>query len=406
MEQVNGKKMKHEFLNDVKKLKNDKKEQKVKLYEQPIGDENFWKELEQERKILKFNKSGKYNVKFDEKYQKFLDYLHSESDVRNISVGDIVDGYIMSINKREMVVNINYKDSVYVTLKPSDYKIAQNFAVGDKISIVITNILEPYELKGSFSELLKMNIKRLVKEYFENNIAIEGVVKEMIPAGFLVEVEINNIPLITFMPNILSSVNKLTDEQNKELVGKKINVMFETIQQEEGLYVVSRRKYLESLIEIKVNEVRKEISENPYKIYDGIVTGTIDFGVFVEFNECLTGMIHKCNIDPDWQDRIHEIKAGTPIQFYVREVTKNNKLILTQIYRETLWDSIKEGMELEGVIKSINNNIILLQLDEETMGAAKVENNENLSKYNIGDKIKVKVSHFYRDDRKIFLNII
>jgi hypothetical protein len=43
--------------------------------------------------------------------------------------------------------------------------------------------------------------------------------------------------------------------------------------------------------------------------YGGRVTGTTPF-VFVEFNDCLTGMIHKANVVEEWQNRISEIKPG------------------------------------------------------------------------------------------------
>jgi ribosomal protein S1 len=93
--------------------------------------------------------------------------------------------------------------------------------------------------------------------------------------------------------------------------------------------------------------IPKAIKELNYELsYTGHVTGTTPFGVFVEFNECLTGMIHKANVHPDWQDKLSDIKPGFSIEFYIKEIIKDKgapKLILTQILRETLWDNIKNG---------------------------------------------------------------
>ena len=134
------------------------------------------------------------------------------------------------------------------------------------------------------------------------------------------------------MPNTLASVNRLTPEQSQALVGKEIQVMLETLQQEKGVYVVSRKKYLNKILKpIEIEKIKKEIEEDKKKVFTGWVTGTKDFGVFVQFNHCLTGMIHKVNLNPEFHDKINEIKAGTIIDFYIRDILKGNKIILTQI---------------------------------------------------------------------------
>jgi hypothetical protein len=56
--------------------------------------------------------------------------------------------------------------------------------------------------------------------------------------------------------------------------------------------------------------------------------------VFVEFNDCLTGMIHKTNLDPDWTRRFDQILPGYQIEFYIKEIIKD-KIILTQISRDS-----------------------------------------------------------------------
>jgi hypothetical protein len=48
-----------------------------------------------------------------------------------------------------------------------------------------------------------------------------------------------------------------------------------------------------------------------------------------------------------------EIKPGQ-IEFYIKEIIKN-KIILTQVLRETLWDTIKNGQVIEVVLKMLNN---------------------------------------------------
>jgi small subunit ribosomal protein S1 len=176
--------------------------------------------------------------------------------------------------------------------------------------------------------------------------------------------------------------------------------MLETLQQEKGVYVVSRKKYLNTIIPEEIKKLKKN------NVYNGHVTGTTPFGVFVQFNGCLTGMIHKVNMNPNFKDKIENIKPGTTIEFYVRDILKGNKLILTQILRETLWDKIRVGKVLDGTVRDVKNFGALVSLDEETNGLIQ---NSYLQKNSItlkeGEKVKVKVVSVIKDERKIYLNL-
>lgn len=199
------------------------------------------------------------------------------------------------------------------------------------------------------------------------------------------------------MPNTLAGINKISDPDS--ILGQSLPVMIESYSKEEGTYIVSRRKYLKTLIPDAINELEYE------KVYTGSVTGTTPFGVFVEFNECLTGMIHKANIHEDWTDRISEIRPGTQIEFYIKEIIKD-KIILTQILRETLWDTIKNGQVIRGIVKDNKQFGTLVLLDDETIGLIHTSEMEKLGKtFNPDDQIDVKVLAVDRTNRKIFLTL-
>lgn len=373
-----------------------------------VNDGEFWLNLDNEsRGILKFNPSGKYSRTFTSEYRRLLDALHDLPQSPQINVGDVITGTISSLSKREIIININYKDSIYVDVKSPDLKIIQNLKIGDEINVMITAVNDnPYEIKGSITELIKIDVANKLRSYYKEDKALLAHVTELIPAGFMLDMEMDNIILTAFMPNTLAGVNKLTSEQTQELVGQDIYVMLETLQQEKGVYVVSRKKYLNSLISEEIKKIKKQKHENPEQVYTGTVTGTKDFGVFVEFNECLTGMIHKVNIATDWQERISEIKPGMLIDFYVRDILKGDKIILTQILRESLWDTIRVGQVKEGVIRSVKPFGVLVALDDETTGLVQNTYIEKAGKKDLkkGDTVKVKIVSVIKDDRKIYLD--
>lgn len=365
------------------------------------NDSNFWDNLENdEDRILKYREDGDYGVHLDPEQIEFLESFQSLPVVPEISIGDVVNGKITQINNKHIVIDVNYKDSVYVDIKANDAKLTQNLEKDEVIDVMITSVSEkPFEIKGSITELIKIDVANKLRNLYIEKEALEATVKELIPAGFMLEIEMNNITLTAFMPNTLAGANRLTPEQSQELVGQTLPVMLETLQQEKGVYVVSRKKYLKSLIPAEIEKLEKE------KVYTGIVTGSKDFGVFVEFNTCLTGMIHKVNINEEWQTKMDQIIPGMEIDFYVQDVLKGDRLILTQNPNaETLWDTIRVNQIKTGKIINVKDFGALVSLDSQTMGLIQntyiKKSGRDLKK---GDTVEVKVVSVIKDERKIYL---
>ena len=351
-------------------------------------------------KIPRIKSTGDLSKEYLEMYHQMEKSFLS---LREVSVGEVITGVIVTLNEREILVDFGYKDYIYVD-KPKKSNVTTEIQIGDTIDVLITEIVDnPFLIKGSITELIKQNVHSKMKHYFENSLPLTSTVKYMIPAGYMMDIHMDNITIEAFMPNTLADVNKLAD--NNSILGQTFQVMLETLQQEKGIYVVSRRKYLQSLIPEEIKKLKYG------EVYKGDVTGTTPFGVFVQFKStpdgpnCLTGMVHKANIDEAWHDKWNLIIPGMTIEFYVKEVIKNNKIILTQILKESLWDTIKVGKILNGKIRDIKNFGALIELDEETTGLIQTTYiNKSNKKLNIGDEIKVKVISLMRDDRKIYLN--
>lgn len=356
-----------------------------------------WDTLAKDGKILKY--ADRNNSKLTKFQLEMIDlYEGKKTSLKEVVKGSVITGIIKSITRREMVIDINYKDDVFVEHKLSDWNIISGFNVGDEVDVLIKEVQEkPYVIKGSVIDLLRMSVVDKVVDHFNNNIPIVGLVTEVIPAGFILNLELNKIILPAFMPNTLADVNRLHDPS--VLMGKRINVMIETLQQEKGVYVVSRKKYLNTLIPEKI----KSLDFN--KVYEGYVTGTTPFGVFVQFEGCLTGMIYKMNINSEYRDKISEIKSGTQIVFYIKEITNKNKIILTQTLEESMWDTLTIGAVMKGEVVSIKPFGTLVKLDYETIGllqSSYLARNKRLLK--VGEMIDVKVMNVLKDDRKIHLS--
>lgn len=325
--------------------------------------------------------------------------LYNSKPLEQAKLGQKVSVTYIGHNKDYFMFDGGFKDYVRVDTRASEAKYLKNTNVGDSIEVAIVEVDEDnFIIKGSISSIYESRIHETLKAIAEDEFVM-GHIKDLTPAGYTVEISYDGITLEGFMPNTLAGINKLHNPES--IIGSTMELMIESFSREEGTYIVSRRKYLQSLIPNAIKALQNGV------VYSGHVTGTTEFGVFVEFNDCLTGMIHKTNLNPEYQDRMSEIKPGLPVDFYIKEIIKDSKIILTQILRESLWDTIKIGQILEGKVKDNKQFGALIILDEETIGLIHTsELEKSNSKLSAGQMVRVKVISVDRMNRKIFLSIV
>ena len=329
---------------------------------------------------------------------KYLDSLYDSIQIETPTAGSVVRSTYLGMMSNQYVFSVvGYKDDVRIENKPGEAKYLNSIEVGEQVDLLITEVVQStYFIKGSIASLYESRAHENMKSLEEGE-SVTAYIRALNPAGYDVELTNGGVTLPAFMPNTLAGINKLYDPSS--IIGDTFQVMVESFSEHEGTYIVSRRKYLQSLIPDEISNLEFNT------LYSGRVTGTTPFGIFVEFNECLTGMIHKANVTEEWQNRISEIKPGQVIEFYIKEIIKD-KIILTQVLRETLWDTIKNGQVIEGRVKDVKQFGTLVILDDETVGLIHTSEMEKLGKkFTSGQDIKVKVLSVDRSSRKIFLTL-
>lgn len=352
--------------------------------------------------MLKIYKKTKLSDVFNDEIETIEDKpdlteLYDQYDINSPEVGDKVEATFIGYKGDDILFDCSYKDYIRVENKQIELKYLVNSEIGDKIDLLITNISKTkFLIKGSINALYESRAHETLKLLREGE-SVKSYVKELTPAGYNIDIYYNGVTLPGFMPNTLAGINKLFNIES--IVGLTFDVMIESFSKDIGTYIVSRRKYLQTLIPKEISKLETN------KVYTGNVTGSTPFGVFVEFNECLTGMIHKTNLHPDWQDKITQISPGYEIDFFIKEIIKD-KIILTQIQRDSLWDNIEIGQVYSGTVKDNKQFGTLVFLDNETVGLIKLSEVEKLNKPLIpGNKISVRISNIDKTNRKIFLSL-
>jgi len=339
--------------------------------------------------------------------QLLLDAINS-LEYQTPTPGKIVSGTYVGTTEHEILFDIGFKDYVRVEKKGDEIRVAEALEIGEVINVAIlyTNDAPEFTIRGSVSVIAEQEAKRIMKDKMARNIFVTAKIREMNPAGYILEVQEANTTLIGFMPNTIAGANRISNPSS--IVGETMEVMIESYSNDKGTYILSRKRFLEGMI----NETRDQLEIGEIdEPYTGRITGATNFGVFVEFNDCLTGMIHEANLNKEALEeagikKLQDIPAGTEIAFYVKEVLQNKRIILTQTFRPSLWDTASNGDVFEGIVKNVKSFGTLVKLDDETQGLIHVSEVKKAGvTLEYGDTVKVKVISIQKSERKMYLSI-
>lgn len=321
----------------------------------------------------------------------------------NIEVGQTHSGKIVDINNKYCIIDISAKSPIYVQLDQFEKSIISNYNLNDKVDVLISKIIDKkdFTIYGSVYNVMINSIYDFLNSAVTNKKVLTGIATEMNHAGYTVEVIVNDQPVTLFMPHLLTDVNKLPDPEcilNQEFEF----ILNSTLKDGQKQYIVNRKAFLQTMIKA---ESKKLVKGN---LYQGYVINVTDFSVFVQFNECLTGMIHKSNLSDVSREMFDsgKITNGMGIEFYVKDIIKG-KTFLTQHQKESLWDKISVNDELTGKVSVVKDFGVLVELDFETKGLLyKNTLKDPITKYNKGQQVRVKVNQINKELRQITLTQI
>lgn len=336
-------------------------------------------------------------AEYENKRKEFAQLLDSYEMKRPVA-GEVSNLTYLGVTEEFFIFDGGFKDYVRIENRPNEAKYFKNTNVGDQVDVLIVSVDEMnYFIKGSLVELYENKARKSLID-LDDTVPVDAFVRELTPAGYNVDILFEGVTLAGFMPNTLAGINKLSTPES--IVGKTFLVMIESFSKDEGTYIVSRRKYLQTLIPDAIKDLEYNV------VYTGIVTGTTQFGIFVEFKDCLTGMIHKTNINPELLEQYDQVVPGLEIEFFIKEIIRE-KIILTQVVRDSLWDTIRVGQIIPGKVRDMKSFGALVILDEETNGLIHTSELEKTSrKLNSGDEVRVRIIAIDRMSRKIFLTLV
>ncbi len=211
--------------------------------------------------------------RYDEVYEKTLS---------TITEKEVVPGTIVSIGKKEVVVNIGYKSEGVVAV--TEFRYNPDLKVGDVVPIFIeTQEDKTGQMRVSHKTARLLSAWTEVNKALESGEIIKGEVKCRTKGGLIVDV----FGLEAFLPGSQIDVKPIRDYD--VYVGKVMELKVVKINNEFKNVVVSHK----ALIEAEIEEQKKQIMSGLEKgqVLEGVVKNITSYGVFIDLGG-VDGLIH------------------------------------------------------------------------------------------------------------------
>ena len=328
-------------------------------------------------------------------------YNGSLTHLKEPKEGSVVQGTVVSITKDFAVIDVKWREDAMIELRKENPEFLKYIQPGFPIEVIIEKIggkTSKYPIQASYSKNIISKKRDEIMAAIGEPIAYLAKVTELIHGGYFLDID----GIKCFMPGSLGGMNKLVNFE--ELVGKSIYVVPINYSREKDYIVVSHREYLKALVpqEIDKLEMGKE--------YEGFITGCSKHGIFVEFNQCLTGLISRNDIDPSNIDDFDnkKFKAGDAIKFFAKEVIDNEKIVLTQKVIEpeiSVWDDVESRYKVPstvtGKVKKIVRYGVFVELEPKLVGLLHKSHLEENIELEVGQEIDVKIIRIDKDNKKV-----
>ena len=205
-----------------------------------------------------------------------------EKSLTGVNDHDVVEGTVISINKREVVVNIGYKSDGIIPV--SEFRYNPDLAVGDTVEVYIEN---QEDKKGQL--ILSHKKARATKSWervnaaLENEEIIKGYVKCRTKGGMIVDV----FGIEAFLPGSQIDVKPIRDYD--VFVGKTMEFKVVKINQEYRNVVVSHKALIEAELEAQKKEIISKLEKG--QVLEGTVKNITSYGVFIDLGG-VDGLVH------------------------------------------------------------------------------------------------------------------
>ena len=221
--------------------------------------------------------SDGYSSGTREEYQKMYDETLS-----TIAENELVEGTVIGMNKREVVVNIGFKSEGVVSL--NEFRYNPELQLGDKVEVYVESQEDKKgQLVLSHKKARALKSWDRVNDALEKDEIIKGYIKCRTKGGMIVDV----FGIEAFLPGSQIDVKPIRDYDM--YVGKTMEFKVVKINQEYKNVVVSHKALIEAELELQKKEIIARLEKG--QVLEGTVKNITSYGVFIDLGG-VDGLIH------------------------------------------------------------------------------------------------------------------
>lgn len=319
-------------------------------------------------------------------------------------VGDLIDGRIISLSKSEVHLDIEGVTTGVVRGRElfDESGDSANLKVGDLAQATVLELEnETGEMELSFRSAGHRKAWTELQRLLEQKLAIDAPITEANRGGLMVKVG----RVEGFLP-----VSQLTTEHYPRVEGGEKNKILEKLQSYIG------QSFKVKLIDLDEVEEKLIVSEKAaweeqhrervaqYQVgqtVKGRVTGVVDFGAFVEFDDGLEGLVHISELA--WQriDDPHDLmKVGDAVEAKIIGIEGNKVSLSIKQLSEDPWrkaiEKYRVGQTVTGRVTKLNPFGAFVELDPEIHGLAHISELSDRNVSHASELLKVGDTHEFK----------
>ena len=340
--------------------------------------------------------------------------LASEEGVKQLAVGDTVSGTVISVKKHEILIDLGANGVGMVPRKEAAY--ARNLEVGQEVT---ASVIDSEMADG----MVLLSMRKAVKDKGWDEIQAKleaGEIVEITPfdanrGGLLVEYEgIRGFLPVSQLsaehyPRVGSADKDEILQRLNSLVGKTIKVRILDASKKENKLIFSEKEAVKDALVARFAEMKVD------DVVEGLVTGVVDFGVFVNVDG-IEGLIHISEIS--WE-RVNNpadyVKVGDTIEAKIIAIDKERLSLSMKQLKEDPWlsevEGLKKGSRVEGTVTRITPFGAFVQISPAVEALVHVSelgegNDVDPEKvFTLNEKKEFRVLDIDREGRKISLTV-
>ncbi len=343
-----------------------------------------------------------------EKSREELTHAYEES-LNSVKDKEVIEGTIIALNKREAVVNIDYKSDGIIPM--SEFRYNPDIKVGDKVEVFIEN---QEDRKGqlilSHKKARASRSWERINAALENNEIIKGFIKCRTKGGMIVDV----FGIEAFLPGSQIDVKPIRDYD--VFVGKTMEFKVVKINEEFRNVVVSHKALIEAELEQQKREIISKLEKG--QVLEGTVKNITSYGVFIDLGG-VDGLIHITDLSWGRVSHPSEVVAlDQKLNVVILDFDNEKKRIalgLKQLHPHP-WDALdpelKVGDKVKGKVVVMADYGAFLEVAPGVEGLIHVSEmswSQHLRSaqefLKIGDEIEAVILTLDRNERKMSLGI-